>query len=149
MPLPQLQFHVVNAFAPTPHAGNQAAVVIIPADDPRGQDDKYMQTIAADFNLSETAFLVPIEPDAEAPKYSLRWFTPGEVCDKLTLTDFSGGTPLRPRNARFGIHPLQLRTQGREGATLPNSLARRTWRDYGDRTRTGISDWSELADCQQ
>jgi predicted PhzF superfamily epimerase YddE/YHI9 len=86
MSLQQLQFHLINAFAPTSHAGNQAAVVIVPADDPRATDEKWMLTVAADFNLSETAYLVPIEPDAEVPKYGLRWFTPTVVSEVRRVT---------------------------------------------------------------
>lgn len=78
MPLPRLPFHAINAFAPTPHGGNQAAVVILPKGDPRGEDENYMQIIAADFNLSETAYLSPLD-DGQVPTYSLRWFTPEEV----------------------------------------------------------------------
>jgi predicted PhzF superfamily epimerase YddE/YHI9 len=37
-----------------------------------------MQTVARDFNLSETAFLHPLD-DADVPVYSLRWFTPADV----------------------------------------------------------------------
>lgn len=76
--LPPVPFHMVNAFAATPYAGNQASVVLLTKDDPRSTDEKYMQTVARDFNLSETAYLYPLD-DAEVPVYSLRWFTPAAV----------------------------------------------------------------------
>ncbi len=78
MPAP-LAYYTVNAFAPSPHAGNQAAVVLFPADDPRSSDDEYYRALAADFNLAETAFLVPKDPEAQVPRYRLRWFTPEVV----------------------------------------------------------------------
>jgi predicted PhzF superfamily epimerase YddE/YHI9 len=38
-----------------------------------------MRKTAADFQLSETAYLVPLDPEAEEPLYGLRWWTPEEV----------------------------------------------------------------------
>jgi PhzF family phenazine biosynthesis protein len=78
MTLPAAPFHMINAFGPSPYAGNQASVVLFPKGDPRTKDDAYMQTVARDFNLSETAFLHPLD-DADVPVYSLRWFTPADV----------------------------------------------------------------------
>lgn len=74
-----LQFQLINAFAATPRAGNQAAVVLIPKEDPRATDEAYMQAVAKDFNLSETAYLVPLGSTNGVPKYGLRWFTPTDV----------------------------------------------------------------------
>lgn len=120
MPLPNLAYHTINAFAPTPHGGNQAAVVLVPKDDPRAKDDKYMLTVAADFNLSETAYLVPLD-DATVPVYSLRWFTPeivGDTDPRLT----TGSASVRARNARLGGHALQLRPPRGHRAALPDPL---------------------------
>ncbi|MCX7178633.1 MAG: PhzF family phenazine biosynthesis protein, partial [Proteobacteria bacterium] len=60
-------------------AGNPAAVM--PMD--RFPDDEMLQSIAAENNLAETAFLVP-----EASDYRLRWFTPTTevpLCGHATL----------------------------------------------------------------
>ena len=68
-------FHLINAFTlpDSPHSGNQAAVVLFPSPShPSAKDDGYLQLVARDFNVAETAFLVPL-PDGQ---YSLRWFTP-------------------------------------------------------------------------
>jgi PhzF family phenazine biosynthesis protein len=66
-PLPIFQ---VDAFGDKPFTGNPAAVM--PLD--HWLDDAVMQAIAAENNLSETAFTVPSERgDAD---YDLRWFTP-------------------------------------------------------------------------
>jgi len=73
-------FHV-DAFAETPFTGNPAGVCLIDAD----RSDDWMQHIAAEMNLSETAF-VEIQPNAiELP---LRWFTPStevSLCGHATL----------------------------------------------------------------
>lgn len=70
---------VVDAFADKPFTGNPAAVVFL--DGPR--DDAWRQNVAAEINLSETAFL---EPAGDA--FHLRWFTPTvevPLCGHATL----------------------------------------------------------------
>ncbi len=57
----------VDAFTDRPFTGNPAAVCPLPAWLP----DDTLQAIAAENNLSETAFTVP-----EGDGYRLRWFTP-------------------------------------------------------------------------
>jgi len=69
----------VDAFTDRPFAGNPAAVCILPA--PR--DERWMQDVAREMNLSETAFLHP-----ENSGYRLRWFTPAAevaLCGHATL----------------------------------------------------------------
>ncbi|MEV2275005.1 PhzF family phenazine biosynthesis protein [Nocardiopsis sp. NPDC049922] len=76
------QFHVVDAFTDRPLAGNPAAVLIL--DEP--YTDEWAQGVAAEFNLSETAFARRIE-DPESD-YELRWFTPKvevALCGHATL----------------------------------------------------------------
>ena len=60
---------VVDAFCTQAFAGNPAAVVLI---DENAPSDLTCQAFAAEFNLSETAFIRPIAPQ----RYGLRWFTP-------------------------------------------------------------------------
>lgn len=70
---------VVDAFAEKPFAGNPAAVVFL--DGPR--DDAWRAAVAAEFNLSETAFV-----EAEGAAFRLRWFTPVvevALCGHATL----------------------------------------------------------------
>jgi predicted PhzF superfamily epimerase YddE/YHI9 len=74
-----LAYWVVDAFTDTVFAGNPAAVVLPPSALP----DALMQSIAAENNLSETAFAVP-----EGDAYRLRWFTPTvevDLCGHATL----------------------------------------------------------------
>ncbi|MFA7260160.1 MAG: PhzF family phenazine biosynthesis protein [Aeromonas bestiarum] len=71
-------FHV-NAFSRQPFGGNPAVVVLGPA-----QSDAQLQAMAAEFNLSETAFLSSLG----AAHYRLRWFTPRvevDLCGHGTL----------------------------------------------------------------
>ena len=77
-----LPFFQVDAFADRPLTGNPAAVMPLE----RWLDDKVMQAIAAENNLAETAFTIPIESD-EA-EFHLRWFTPTvemKMCGHATL----------------------------------------------------------------
>lgn len=69
----------VDAFTDRPFAGNPAAVCIL--QEPR--DDRWMQQVAAEMNLSETAFLL-----RQADGWNLRWFTPTvevDLCGHATL----------------------------------------------------------------
>src|SRR5690242_21820645 len=69
----------VDAFTTRRFAGNPAAVLLLESFQP----DEIMQAIAAENNLSETAFLV-----AEGGDYRLRWFTPKvevPLCGHATL----------------------------------------------------------------
>lgn len=71
-------FHI-DAFSPRPFAGNPAAVMLLNTF----LEDPLLQEIAAENNLSETAFLVP-----EGGDYRLRWFTPTTevpLCGHATL----------------------------------------------------------------
>jgi PhzF family phenazine biosynthesis protein len=75
-------FFQVDAFARQPFEGNPAAVM--PLD--RWLPDEVMQKIAAENNLSETAFTVP--SDGAETDYALRWFTPTvevELCGHATI----------------------------------------------------------------
>lgn len=75
-----LTLYQVDAFAQQAFAGNPAAVCI--REQPRSST--WMQQVAAEMNLSETAFLEP----AEDGSYHLRWFTPAvevDLCGHATL----------------------------------------------------------------
>jgi PhzF family phenazine biosynthesis protein len=76
MSLPLLQ---IDAFTSRAFGGNPAAVCVLPGD----ADPAWMQQIAGEMNLSETAFLAPREDG-----YGLRWFTPAvevPLCGHATL----------------------------------------------------------------
>ncbi|GAB4352369.1 MAG: PhzF family phenazine biosynthesis protein [Immundisolibacter sp.] len=72
--------YIVDAFTDRPFAGNPAAVCL--PDTPR--DAAWMQALAGEMNLSETAFLHP-RADGD---WDLRWFTPAvevDLCGHATL----------------------------------------------------------------
>jgi PhzF family phenazine biosynthesis protein len=72
-------YWIVDAFTDRPFAGNPAAVV--PLD--QRPDEAWMQAVAAEFQLSETAFCWP-----DGPHWRLRWFTPRcevALCGHATL----------------------------------------------------------------
>ena len=76
MPTPLFQ---VDSFTDRPFGGNPAAVCLLsePAD------AAWMQSVAAEMNLSETAFVVP-----QGDAFGLRWFTPlaeVDLCGHATL----------------------------------------------------------------
>lgn len=78
----QLNLFQVDAFAEQVFAGNPAAVCPLEAWLP----EALMQSIAAENNLSETAFFVP--EGEEGGNYGLRWFTPQkeiDLCGHATL----------------------------------------------------------------
>lgn len=91
-----IPFFQVDAFADRPLTGNPAAVM--PLD--KWLDDALMQAIAAENNLSETAFTVPRESgDAD---FDLRWFTPVsevELCGHATIA--SGHILMTGQQVRF------------------------------------------------
>jgi trans-2,3-dihydro-3-hydroxyanthranilate isomerase len=64
-------FHTLDVFTETRFGGNPLAVVL----DATGIDDKRMQTVAREFNLSETVFVLPPENPTHTAK--IRIFTPG------------------------------------------------------------------------
>jgi len=69
----------VDAFAARPFAGNPAAVCLLE----RAAEPEWMQSVASEMNLSETAFIVPRGED-----FDLRWFTPTsevDLCGHATL----------------------------------------------------------------
>ena len=92
----------VDAFASRPFSGNPAGVCVLSA--PR--DERWMQDVAAEMNLAETAFLHP-----ENEGYRLRWFTPTvemPLCGHATLASahvlWEEGRLPADRQARFHTH---------------------------------------------
>ncbi|HEY1066659.1 MAG TPA: PhzF family phenazine biosynthesis protein, partial [Pirellulales bacterium] len=72
-------YFVVDAFADRPFRGNPAAVAPLA----EWKDDAWLQRVAMEMNLSETAYLVPNERG-----YDLRWFTPAvevDLCGHATV----------------------------------------------------------------
>lgn len=110
-----MRIHVVDAFADRPFTGNPAAVC--PLSEPA--DAGWMQRVAMEMNLSETAFPRPID-DADAD-FELRWFTPTvevALCGHATLGSahvlYETGAvpadrPIRFRTLRSGVLTVRRR----------------------------------------
>jgi len=89
----------VDSFTEKPFAGNPAGVCILD----KAADERWMQNVAMEMNLAETAFLYPV-----ADGYNLRWFTPTvevDLCGHATLASahmlFELGKLKSDEEARF------------------------------------------------
>ncbi|MBI3450088.1 MAG: PhzF family phenazine biosynthesis protein [Acidobacteria bacterium] len=89
----------IDAFTAAPFAGNPAGVCILA----RERDVAWMQHVAREMNLAETAFVIP-----QSRGFGLRWFTPTvemELCGHATLAAahalWEGGHLPRTEQARF------------------------------------------------
>jgi len=114
MPIP---FSQVDAFTSEAFAGNPAAVCLLPS--PR--DAEWMQKVACEMNLSETAFLVK-RPEAAGGEggFDLRWFTPAvevALCGHATLASahalWEGGHVPRGQVATFHTKSGRLTAERR------------------------------------
>lgn len=74
-----VQLYIIDAFAAEMFGGNPAAVCVL--EEPR--EARWMQAVAGEMNLSETAFVV-----RQGDVWGLRWFTPKaeiDLCGHATL----------------------------------------------------------------
>lgn len=103
-----MRIRTVDAFTDRPFTGNPAAVVLL--EGPGFPEDAQLQRLAAELNLSETAFAHPLDPDdAEAggADWALRWFTPTtevDLCGHATLATahvLHGDGAVRGGSVRF------------------------------------------------
>jgi predicted PhzF superfamily epimerase YddE/YHI9 len=107
----------VDAFANRPFGGNPAAVCVLP----EARDERWMQDVAREMNLAETAFLHP-----ENGGYRLRWFTPAvevALCGHATIAS---------------AHVLW------EEGHLPAGRQARFHTQSGELTANRVGDWIEL-----
>ncbi|MGV9314801.1 PhzF family phenazine biosynthesis protein [Streptomyces sp. NPDC003691] len=97
-----MRIRFVDAFTPRPFGGNPAAVVLLP-EARSFPDDAWLQRVAAEVNLSETAYAHPLPEGTPDADWALRWFTPTtevDMCGHATLatahvlhtTGTAGGT---------------------------------------------------------
>ena len=129
-----IPIYQVDAFSERPFSGNPAAVCLLDAPRP----DDWMQNVAGEMNLSETAFVRPLENG-----FSLRWFTPSvevDLCGHATLAAahvlWEAGRLARSETARFSTRSGELTASSRgewieldfpatpaEAAEIPEGLA--------------------------
>ena len=116
----------VDAFTDRLFSGNPAAVCLLDASRPA----KWMQNVATENNLSETAFIVPLKTG-----FRLRWFTPEvevDLCGHATLASahvlWSEGLVPRDMHLAFktksGLLSAVCREQGIE-LNFPSSPAKK------------------------
>ncbi|MFE7135510.1 PhzF family phenazine biosynthesis protein [Streptomyces sp. NPDC057638] len=115
-----MRIRIVDAFAAAPFTGNPAGVLLL--DTPHFPSDDWLQHVAAEVNLSETAFAHPL-PAGGGADWALRWFTPVtevDMCGHATLatahvlhtTGTASGT------VRFTARCGTLTTTAHEDGTL-------------------------------
>lgn len=100
--MPGIRILQIDAFTDRPFAGNPAAVCLLKKE----ADSDWMQAVAAEMNLSETAFVRPIEDGFE-----LRWFTPlveVDLCGHATLASAHG---LWSEGVVSGALPIRFHTK--------------------------------------
>ncbi len=98
-----IEMHIIDAFADSPFRGNPAAVCLLE----RYPSDPWLQQVAMEMNLSETAFLSPQEDGS----HRLRWFTPTvevDLCGHATLASahYLWETGRAERNRTLTFHTL-------------------------------------------
>ena len=112
-----LPIYQVDAFASGPFTGNPAAVCFLEKE----ADADWMQSMAAEMNLSETAFITQ-----HSDGFGLRWFTPAtevDLCGHATLAS---------------AHTLW------ETKRLPEDVTARFHTRSGLLTAKRVGDWIEL-----
>ena len=125
-----MRVRIIDAFTDRPYAGNPAVVVLLDGAD--WPADEWMQRVAAEFGLSETAFARPLP--ASTADWGLRWFTPvveDDLCGHATLATahaLASDTPAAgARTIRFatrsGVLPAHLAADGSITLDLPAAPA--------------------------
>ena len=117
-----IPIYQVDAFTEKPFSGNPAAVCILSAPG----DPVWMQNVAKEMNLSETAFLHKQEDG-----FNLRWFTPAvevDLCGHATLASahilWETGVLPRAEKARFHTRSGLLSAEYRENGIELNFPAK-------------------------
>jgi PhzF family phenazine biosynthesis protein len=113
----------VDAFTSEAYRGNPAAVCLLEAP----ADETWMQLVAAEMNLSETAFVTAADPRG------LRWFTPlneVDLCGHATLATahvlWSEGHELRSRPLIFETRGGNLRAESLDDGWIELDLPARS-----------------------
>jgi PhzF family phenazine biosynthesis protein len=101
----------VDAFTGEAYAGNPAAVCIMKGP----ADEAWMQQVAREMNLSETAFLYPIEGG-----YHLRWLTPRAEVDLCGHATLATAHFLVQEGIESGKKPIRFKTRSGWVSALRN-----------------------------
>jgi len=120
-----IPFVQVDAFTSEAFTGNPAAVCFLPDE----REASWMQKVALEMNLAETAFLRPLEGEGGRREFELRWFTPTveiDLCGHATLASahalWESGRLAAGEIARFhtrsGLLTAAPDTDGAEGSSV-------------------------------
>lgn len=101
-----IPLYQVDAFTSESFTGNPAAVCILPAEPP----ESWMQAVASEMNLSETAFLRPRHDGS----YELRWFTPTREVDLCGHATFASAHVLWSDGHLANDAPARFHTRSGE-----------------------------------
>jgi len=110
-----LPLYQVDAFAESAFQGNPAAIVILGLNEPDSTefqdaswpfDDSWMQAVAVEMNLSETAFLL-----GKGNQYLLRWFTPASEVDLCGHATLASAHVLYSESIADAGQPIQFQTR--------------------------------------
>jgi PhzF family phenazine biosynthesis protein len=126
----------VDAFTDRPFAGNPAAVCILPSY----PQDQWLQSVAAEMNLSETSFIVPT---GDENCFHLRWFTPTtevDLCGHATLA--AAHTLIEQNLVTAG---LAIRFQTRSGELRCEQSGSQITLDFPSAAADGVVDASTKA----
>jgi len=99
-----IPIYTVDAFTSHPFSGNPAAVCILQSFP---EDEAWMQNIAAEMNLSETAFLCATE---QRGSYRLRWFTKESEVDLCGHATLASAHVLWETGSAYGVDKLRFHT---------------------------------------
>lgn len=101
-----MRIHIVDSFTDRPFTGNPAGVLLLDSAFP---EDRWLQQVAAEVNLSETAFAHP-EPGGGDADWALRWFTPATEVDLCGHATLATAHVLFRKRAAAG--PVRFHTRG-------------------------------------
>jgi len=96
------KLYQLDAFADEPFKGNPAAVCLLEGPEP----DAWMQALASEMNLSETAFLLPGKNG-----WRLRWFTPKIEVDLCGHATLASAKVLFTNQPELRKQPIQFQTR--------------------------------------
>jgi PhzF family phenazine biosynthesis protein len=115
-----VRIRIIDAFTERPFAGNPAAVCLLDGDG--WPDEGWMQRVAREMSLSETAFAHPLPQGGDAD-FALRWFTPAvetNLCGHATLATAHALRADRgaPGTVRFSSRSGVLVTHARDDGSI-------------------------------
>ena len=124
----EIPIYQVDAFTREPFRGNPASVCLLPEPRP----DEWLQAVAREMGLSETAFPYP-----EGDGYRLRWFTPTVEIDLSTRRPVLRTIP-RGANSSAACRDSELAVRGRDLDSIAGG-------EYQGGGRPPRMSWSELS----